>query len=409
MSPARHFWVLAHRWAGLTIAFLLIICGVSGALLPFHHQLDRLIAPQFFTASTGPTLSPLDLRARAEAISGASVNHLPMAYTPGDAVIFSVEAPPGAPPLGYDELALDPVTGGETGRRTWGDLSDGRVNIMAFVYRLHYSLALDSWGSWILGIAALIWTLDCFVGFYLTLPARRRFGWLARWRRAWGVRTSSPAKTEYDLHRASGLWLWPILFLFAWSSVGFNLGQVYSPVMNALLGKANSGFIEQPELPRPRTEPRLDWPAALAQARALTADAAATKGFVVTQETFMRYDPASGTYTYAFRSDRDVYEKFAGARLAFDGNSGQLRYLSLPTGEHPRATVDTWLFGLHMAAIGGMPVRIAVSVIGLLVTALSVTGVLIWMRRRRARILMAPRHSSASPEAPTPPKARVPA
>lgn len=389
----RHSWVLAHRCAGLTLALFLIIAGSTGALLAFHHQLDRVVAPDFHRAQSGAMLDPLELRERVEALSGARIDHLPMHFEPGNAVIYSVTARPGEPPPGFDEIAVDPVTGDETGRRTWGDISQGMVNLMPFIYRLHYSLALDDWGSWILGIAGLIWTIDCFVGFYLTMPIARR-GWLRRWRRAWAVRNQSREKLEFDLHRASGLWLWPILLLFAWSSVGFNLTPVYSPVMTALLGDADSGHVEQPALAAPRYQPRLDWPAALERARTLTAGEAARKGFTVTSESFMRYDPASGAYHYAFRSDRDVYECFAGARLAFDGDSGTLRYLSLPTGEHPRATVETWLFGLHMAAIGGLPVRIAVSLIGLGIVGLSVTGVLIWMRRRHARLLRTGRHGA---------------
>lgn len=383
MSAARHLWVLAHRWAGLAIAFFLVIAGTTGALLPFYEPLDRFVAGDFHQASVGPTLDPLRLHARAERLSGGIATRLPLHFEPGAASVFSIVPRPGHPPLGFDEIALDPVTGAETGRRTWGAITEGTVNLMPFVYRLHYSLALDSWGSWILGIAGLVWTLDCFVGFYLTLPAARR-GWLGRWRKAWAIRATSAPKLEFDLHRASGLWLWPVLLLFAWSSVGFNLEPVFSPVMTAVLGDADSRAAPPP-LTAPRVSPRLGWREALARARRLTAAAERQRGFVVTREMFLNYDATSGAYIHGFRSDRDVTEKFAGARLWFDGDTGAMHALKLPTGEHRRTTVETWLFGLHMAAIGGLPVRIVVSVIGVAVTALAVTGILIWLRRRRAR------------------------
>jgi uncharacterized iron-regulated membrane protein len=67
---------------------------------------------------------------------------------------------------------------------------------MPFVYKLHDELALGMTGIWILGIVALVWTLDCGVGFYLTLPAGTH---------------------------ALMLWLWVVLLLFAWSSVYMNL------------------------------------------------------------------------------------------------------------------------------------------------------------------------------------------
>ncbi|MGH8556691.1 MAG: PepSY domain-containing protein [Methylococcales bacterium] len=69
---------------------------------------------------------------------------------------------------------LDPYTGEELGRHQAGAISEGLVNLMPFIYQLHYCLALDSFGIWVLGICALVWTLDCFVAFYLTFPARRQ-------------------------------------------------------------------------------------------------------------------------------------------------------------------------------------------------------------------------------------------
>ncbi|WP_038382710.1 PepSY domain-containing protein, partial [Bradyrhizobium elkanii] len=43
-------------------------------------------------------------------------------------------------------------------------------------------------------------------------------------------------------------------------------------------------------------------------------------------------------------------------------------------------------FPLHSGRIAGLPGRILISLMGLVVAALSVTGVVIWWRKRRARI-----------------------
>jgi hypothetical protein len=78
--------------------------------------------------------------------------------------------------LGFDQIYLDPYTGDELARRMRGVISHGVTNLMQFIYRLHWGLALDKTGIWILGIAALLWTIDCFTSFYLTLPSRARRG-----------------------------------------------------------------------------------------------------------------------------------------------------------------------------------------------------------------------------------------
>jgi hypothetical protein len=78
-------------------------------------------------------------------------------------------------------------------------------------------------------VAALIWTLDCFIGFFLAFPPGRRDNpasvpqnvrrWWWRWKPSWLVRwNSSQHKVTFDLHRAGGLWLWPLLLVFAWSA-----------------------------------------------------------------------------------------------------------------------------------------------------------------------------------------------
>ncbi|MGH8511601.1 MAG: PepSY domain-containing protein [Gammaproteobacteria bacterium] len=70
------------------------------------------------------------------------------------------------------------IPGEKIGTRQWGEVSLAKENILSFLYRLHYTLALPegtgNLGGYVLGITALLWTLDCFVGVYLTLPAGRR-------------------------------------------------------------------------------------------------------------------------------------------------------------------------------------------------------------------------------------------
>ena len=52
--------------------------------------------------------------------------------------------------LGFRQLFLDPWTGDELGRRTPGDLSQGRINLMTFIYLLHDALMLGPTGITIL-------------------------------------------------------------------------------------------------------------------------------------------------------------------------------------------------------------------------------------------------------------------
>ena len=165
----RRFWVFLHRWAGLVMAGFVIVVGITGSLLAFNSELERLISPQLYAAPK-PGAVPLDAAAlalRAEALVPKGQVYS-VSFAEPDQVLVTMgpregsEAGDGT--LGFNQLFLDPYTGDELGRRAWGDLSQGWINLMPFIYSLHFKLALGMTGFWIMGIVALVWTLDCFVG-----------------------------------------------------------------------------------------------------------------------------------------------------------------------------------------------------------------------------------------------------
>jgi uncharacterized iron-regulated membrane protein len=223
---------------------------------------------------------------------------------------------------------------------------------------------------------------------YLTLPVAGGDRW-RRWRKGWTIRTPvrSAYKFNFDLHTAGGLWLWPILLVFAWSAVGFNLReQVYNPVMDAVTGKPDM-FATMPKPAAPNQVQRLSWPAALAQGRIHAAGLARAHGFKIEREGVLIFNRAAGLWQYRFRTDRDVWDRYDSTRILFRDRDGGLFNYQIPSGHHARETSDSWIIGLHMALVLGLPYRIFVTLIGLMVTALSITGVAIWMKKRSARLL----------------------
>lgn len=130
---------------------------------------------------------------------------------------------------------------------------------MPFIYSIHESLALGDTGVLILGLAALLRLIQCFIGGYLTLPYSRvspprrlssnlQRPWLERWTTAWKIRIQRNfAKVAFDLDRADGLWLWALLFVFSASAISFNLPAVYKPIVSHLLG-FESRFDSLPEM-----------------------------------------------------------------------------------------------------------------------------------------------------------------
>lgn len=388
--------VFLHRWAGLAMTAFLIVVGLTGALLAFRTNLEHLINPQLF-AGPKPGQTPLDLATLAERAE-ALAPQVRVGY-------FSVERdqalmacvprtnPATGKPyqVGFNHIFLNPYTGAELGRRQDGDLSQGRINLMPFIYDLHTALAMGPTGGWILGITALIWTLDSFVGFYLTLPRGPESFWL-RWKCAWRVKwRASSFRVNFDLHRAGGLWFWLVLLVFAWSSVMLALRPVYVPVTQALFDyRSDEEIMKLFLLPRPIDSPKLDWRTAQRVGERLMAEQAALHHFTITRPYGLAYVAEFGVYTYAVRSSLDIRSHGWDTSLWLDGNTGALRDVSLPSGQHNGNTVSTWLWGLHFGDIRDfLPYRILVCIFGLILVMLSVTGVYIWWKKRKVRRLSA--------------------
>jgi len=374
----------------------LILVGLTGSLLAFNSELERIFAPQLFASPLTPNTQPLDLATlaiRAETlVSHAHVGGISLTETDQVMVAFIPEKNPasGKPyNLGFTQLFVDPWTGKELGRRNRGDLSEGIINLMPFIYDLHWRMALGNFGQWTLGIVALIWTLDCFNGFYLTLPISLSGFW-RRWKLSWTIkRHASTYRLYFDLHRAGSLWCWVMLFIFAWSSVMMNMrAQVYDWVTRTVF-EYRSPLDEYRAMPKLNKEsPTFDWRAAQTIGEKLMAEQSILHGFTAGQPLGLSYSAQTGTYRYEVRGSRDLFErapKGGSTSVTFDGDTGKLIKLYQPTGEHTGNTVDSWLYALHMARIFGRPYQIFVSVLGLVVVMLSVTGAYIWWKKRNAR------------------------
>jgi uncharacterized iron-regulated membrane protein len=289
--------------------------------------------------------------------------------------------------IDYGWLVLDPWTGREIVRMPESRSPGGFVaSIMPFVYELHTSLALGATGAWILGIVALLWTIDCFTGAYLTLPGSLSRFW-QRWKVSWRLKwPASFVRINFDLHRASGLWLWGLLFIFAWSSVHLTLTTVYDPVTGALFDylTPEQEFSDLPNNPTER--PRLGWRTAQAVGDRIIADRASVEGFKVERPVSFAYFEPNGLYSYSVQTNRS-FPSFSEYNIYFDANTGALLRVNRASGQHSGNTATNWLRALHFVSdpVDSLAYRILVCALGLVLAGLAWTGVYIWWKKNRAR------------------------
>jgi uncharacterized iron-regulated membrane protein len=386
----RGFFVKLHRWFGLGAAAFLFIAGLTGAVISWDHELDAWLNPRLFVARTaGPAKPAQELAAAVEASDPrARIRFMPLEAEPGHTLSVSVEPrldPATNKPyeLGYNQVAVDPATGEIQGRREWGRASLSRENLLPFLYKLHYSMHLPKgWGIelgiLLMGILAIFWVLDSIIALAISFPSR------AAWRQSFAFRwRQGGPRLVFDLHRSGGVWTWMLVLTLAVTSVSMNLGpQVMRPVVSLFSTLTPSPFEARMGARSDRpTEPRIALPRALELGRA----EAQRRGWTA---------PAGGVFLSAEFGVWGV-GFFEVGRSHGDGGLGNpWLYFDAQTGASLGADVpgtgtagDLFLqamFPLHSGRILGTPGRVLVSLMGLAIATFSVTGVLLWLRRRRA-------------------------
>ncbi len=384
--------VVLHRWFGLAIAVFLTIAGLTGAVISWDHELDAWLNPQFFEAhAPGPHLPALELAARVEqADPRIRVRYLPLAAPAGEALTIFVEPrldPATRKPFepGYNQVVVDPADGRILARREWGKVSLTRENLLPFLYKLHYSLHLPDGfglelGVWFMGLVAIVWVIDTLVAVWIAFPNWRtwRQSFTFRWR-------AGGHRMVFDLHRSGALWVYALMLMLAVTSVAMNLRDpVVRPIVAAFSTLSPSPFASRTPLPpeqqtAPHIAPAQAIELARAQAQARGIDAP-PGGLFLSSEI--------GVWGVGF---------FAPGNDHGDGGLGNpWIYLDAQTGAPVGADIpgtgsagDVFLqsmFPLHSGRILGTAGRVVVSALGLVVAMLCITGVLIWARKRRARM-----------------------
>jgi uncharacterized iron-regulated membrane protein len=387
----RKLLVLLHRWFGLGMALFLFQAGLTGALIAWDHEIDALLNPELYRAnSAGEALPPLQLVELLEQKDPRlQVTFVPLALEPGHTALMGVAPrlnPATGKPfeLGFDQVALNPATGEVQGQRQWGKISLSRQQVMPFLYKLHYSLHIPDVstariGLWFMGGVALVWLLDAFIALWISFPNRKV------WKKSFAFRFGKGGyRLNFDLHRSGGVWAWLLLMPLAVTAVSMNLSrELVRPVVSVFSPLAEDPFAaRQPsadgvvgELDRAALIER-----AVLDARALGLDRPLGGLF---------YSPLFGVYGVGFyEPGKDHGDGGLGNPwLYYDGKTGATAGSVLPGRGSAGDLFMQLQFPLHSGRILGVPGRIVVTLLALIVSMLSVTGVIIWAKKRKVRVL----------------------
>lgn len=368
-SAVRHTLFTIHMWVGLVLGVLCAVLGLSGSLLVYDDVVTKLLDPPPFATTRG---APLPLAMIADAARGAAQSK---GITPGQLQISLPHTITEAVAVRVGQISPMGTMGAQRGPRTRGlqvfiDPVSGQVldtrtqigpSIVRFAHQLHGNFLLGRDGRTIvvgwLGVAMLALGAS---GLVLWWPRR------GQWKYAFGVRASATGlRFHRELHAATGIWIFLVFMIVSYSGLVLAWPQLLGagggrggPAMAPLTASTN---------------------APIGPDRALALAKAAMPGV----------EPDS--VTVPARHDQPITVNF----LVHDAVRASV--LIDPWHDKVIAVRDNsssflaWMRPVHQGSGLGVVWRFLVFLSGLVPTLFVVTGIIMWMKKRRRHVPMTAR------------------
>jgi uncharacterized iron-regulated membrane protein len=368
----RSLFVL-HMWIGLGLGLLLAVLGLSGSVLIYDDQIANLLAPPPKAVAQGPML-PLDAiiaAARQAGGSGGGEIQLVPPQQPGDAASVRIGrmsrmgamAGTAQPRRQAVDVLVDPVSGKLLGTR-----NALLPPVLTFAHRLHGNFLMGRAGRRFVGWLGVGMVLLGLSGLVLWWPRR------GQWKYAFLVRrTARGLRFHRELHAMLGIWAVLVFIIVSFSGVVLAWPQT--------LGAQPRGF-------NPRAVPAVE---PLKGVHPIGADRAVAIAHKALPGALLR------SVTLPGGDDRPITVSLVShgaiaANVVIDPYRATV--LSL---RDPSESVMAWQRPVHQGTLG--PVwKFLVFLSGLLPTVFVVTGVVMWAKKRTARIAMnAPLPEGAAP------------
>lgn len=358
----RRYWLIAHRWLGLTAGLLFVLLGLSGSALVFDHAIDEWLNPELLlTANSGPRASLDAVIDSAETEYGGKALSVTKPRVANGVWTVWFSGGTRAEPK-FTAVHVDPHTAQVTGKRIWGE------DLMSWIYRLHFRLLAGPAGGVLVGIIGVVMLISIISGIYLWWPLFR-----SSWRAAFAVRRGQ--RLNYDLHKLGGVVSAIFLAVITFTGVCMEFPQQF----RAAVALASKETPPPDDLKSKRGSTR--HPLTPDQAIALAAP------YFPNAEFDHLHPPTGeeGVYEVAFRQPGEVQQSYGRTQLFLDQYTGEVVARRTPDKFTAADIFFAWQFPLHNGEAFGLAGRWIVFFLGLTPGILYVTGLLIWLRRRKSR------------------------
>lgn len=350
----RSFVFYLHSIAGLFLGLFILLMSVTGALLAFHDDLDAFQQPAVISNGAKPASIDELFASVKKAYPHAQISNCVLpesSYAPVSFFIYDSFYKNGSAAM---EVFLHPQTAEVLKIR--GGSKDIGNNFMSWLSHLHSSLHLGKPGEWLLGFFALVFLISLLSGVYLyreNIPAVLFF------RKSVYKRAS--------LHQVIG---------------------VYALLFNLMI--AVTGFWMQRYVFKKEFYTTYDYSAVLKSSTPLpySFDAAYAEmlkqypGFTGRVIYFAQSNTGK-TAVYGSRSSNAYIHSKKFADVVFLDSTGSVVKTRFINEIDAADRYDIINSQLHMGKFGGTGIKLVYFLFGLSSALLSITGFLLWYKRRK--------------------------
>ncbi|PEW00642.1 hypothetical protein CN425_15245 [Bacillus cereus] len=350
-----------HLYLSMIAGMFILLIGLTGSLLVFQHELNRVLHPDLYKVTEGEKVTYQ--KALQAVLAVHPKGEIQRVYTPDEPSAQGVYLFNLKEGKAKQEVYIDPGNG-----RINGEL--GEKSFFNQVGELHYHLLLNDFkGKEIVGIIGFIFFFIILSGLYLWWPG------IKKWIRGFVIRRSKNSYVkQYDLHRVIGGVSVPFLLIvsltggllvydktiFGW----FGAKSSVAPSKETLVSKALSG--EKLPLDYLLSEAEKAVPQGKIMQVRLPEKAKKGKAEGAVEIRMSRsYDPGNGN----IKVWMDQYSGKVLAKLDPKVDSG--------------LTYQIWRLPLHTGTFGGVFTKILYVIGGLTPSILMFTGVYMWRYKKK--------------------------
>jgi len=354
-----------HLWLGLSTGLVVFILGITGAIYCFAPELQSLQPYRTVKEETRVFLTPSQIQQIAESnLPGKAPQRI--YYDARDKavmVLFSKK----------DEYTYSVFINPYSGEVL--KVRDNDKDFLSVVLQLHRTLLIP-YGHDIIRWSTVIFIFMLISGIILWWPKKKRtakHGFRIMWR-------AHPKRLNYDLHKVLGFYVtWVVIFtattglMFAFESFA---GFVYKTTgADRSTVKAKPPFSDTTQMAGKSTAIDLVWEQIVPDLYQKYATAMFVLPAAKNGSFLLRANPKKGTI---YESDFRYFDQYTGKEIP--GAYVWGKYIDA------KVTADfvrRMNYDIHTGAVFGLPGRIALFFVALIVASLPITGFYFWLGKKR--------------------------